>query len=467
MPTRTFRTVKLLLGLLILVSAAVAIGFRHRWLQPAASVQNEEDEPSGTQLSTAKVLELSPQARQNLKLVSKPTRSQSYWRTVVIPGEVTDRPGFSDRSVTSPVVGIVTQIHAFPGDTVRTGDRLFTLRLLSEYIQNTQSELFKATRETQLLNEQRERIREAAESGGIPRVRLVEIDQQMRRQQAIIQSYRQDLLTRGLNESQIAEVAEGRFVASVDIVAPASIQRPSKDAGQADAPPSEVEQEKFVYELQELKVEIGNQVQAGQLLGVLANHRSLLIEGHAFKREAPFLEQAAQNEWPVQVEFVEDEPVNWSKVEQTFLIHHLANSIDPINRTFKFFILLTNQSQPYEKHGETHLTWRYRPGQRVRLHVPIEEMRDVFVLPAAAIAREGPEAFVFQQNGDLFHRKPVRVLHEDRLNVVIANDGSVPPGLYLAQGGAASLNRVLKAQSASGVPVGMHVHADGTVHGAH
>ena len=32
---------------------------------------------------------------------------------------------------------------------------------------------------------------------------------------------------------------------------------------------------------------------------------------------------------------------------------------------------------------------------------------------------------------------------------------------------AASLNRVLKAQSASGLPAGFHVHADGTVHGAH
>jgi hypothetical protein len=53
------------------------------------------------------------------------------------------------------------------------------------------------------------------------------------------------------------------------------------------------------------------------------------------------------------------------------------------------------------------------------------------------------------------------------LHVVLANDGSVSPGWFLAQSGAASLNRVLKAQAAGGVPVGFHVHADGTVHGAH
>ena len=91
----------------------------------------------------------------------------------------------------------------------------------------------------------------------------------------------------------------------------------------------------------------------------------------------------------------------------------------------------------------------------------------MFVLPSAAIVREGPEAFAFRQNGDLFNRIAAHVLYEDRLNVVLANDGSITPGLYLAQNAAASLNRVLKAQAASGVRADVHVHADGTVHAAH
>jgi len=48
----------------------------------------------------------------------------------------------------------------------------------------------------------------------------------------------------------------------------------------------------------------------------------------------------------------------------------------------------------------------------------------------------------------IFNRTPVHVLHEDRLNVVLANDGSVGPGRFVAQGSGASLNRVLKAQAA-------------------
>ena len=81
----------------------------------------------------------------------------------------------------------------------------------------------------------------------------------------------------------------------------------------------------------------------------------------------------------------------------------------------------------------------------------------MLVVPASAVAREGPEAYVFRQNGDLFDRWPVHVLHEDRSNVVIANDGSVAPGWAIAHNAAASLHRILKAQAAGGMPAGMHV----------
>ena len=444
---------------------ASAAWYRDLWLpllqpptdKPRAAAAGDE-EPA----AQAKVLELSPQARQNLKLVSRPAKLSNYWRSIIVPGEITDRPGLSDRGVTSPAVGVVTQIHAFAGDTVRPGDKLFTLRLVSEYIHNTQSELFKVTRDIEIETEKRQRLSQIGE-GGIPQVRIIEVDQQLRRLQAASESYRQDLLTRGLSLDQIAQVAAGKFVATVDVVAPPPIVAASASGAATPAAPAA----DVAYEVQELKADLGTQVQAGQLLGVLSNHRTLYIAGHAFKREASSLERAAQEHWPIEVEFAEDDAASWPALDQTFEIRHLSNTVDPTSRTFDFFVPLTNHSRSYQKDGKTFVVWRFRPGQRVRLHVPVEELKDVVVLPAAAVVREGPEAYVFRQNGDLFDRRPVRVLHEDRLNVVIANDGSVAPGWYLAQGSAASLNRVLKAQSASGTPVGVHVHADGTVHGAH
>jgi len=426
---------------------------------PTATSHDEEPAPQ------AKVLELSPQARRNLQLVSRPAKLSTYWRSVIVPGEIIDRPGVSDRGVTAPAVGVVAQVHAFAGDTVRPGDRLFTLRLVSEYIHNTQSELFKVTRDIELEVEKRQRLAQIGE-GVIPQVRIIEVDQQLRRLQAASESYRQDLLTRGLSSEQIAEVATGRFVATVDVVAQPPNPPPSA-AGAAAPDATTVPAPAMVYEVQELKVDLGTQVQAGQLLGVLSNHGSLYIAGHAFKREASSLERAAQGQWPIRVEFAEDDAASWPALDQTFEIRHLSNTVDSTSRTFDFFVPLVNQSRSYTKDGKTFIVWRFRPGQRVRLHVPVEQFEGVIVLPAAAVVREGPEAYVFRQNGDLFDRRPVHVLHEDRLNIVIANDGSVAPGWYLAQGSAASLNRVLKAQSASGMPVGVHVHADGTVHGAH
>ncbi|MCX7422995.1 MAG: efflux RND transporter periplasmic adaptor subunit [Planctomycetia bacterium] len=444
---------------------------RDRWIVLIASrtTPSEAVEEAATPIPEASVLKLSPQARKNLGLVAKAAKPQTYWRTIQVPGAIVDRPGRSDRGVTAPAVGAVVQIHAFPGDTVKPGDRLFTLRLFSEYLQNTQSELFKATRETLLVKEQKVRLADAAKNGAIPESRIVELDNQLRRQSAAIQAYRQDLLTRGITPSQIDGVTEGKFVSTIEVVAPPPVADVKREP--------EIEQTAFplvdqpaagpVYEVQELKVDLGQQVQAGQLLSMLSNHHSLYIEGHAFKQEAPFLERATQNDWPIQVEFAEDDQAHWPSLEQSFQIRHLANSIDPTSRTFDFFIPLTNQSRGYEKEGQTFLVWRFRPGQRVRLHVPVEELKDVLVLPSDAVVREGPEAYVFRQNGDLFNRIAVHVLYEDRLHVVLANDDSITPGLYLAQNAAASLNRVLKAQAANGVRADVHVHADGTVHGAH
>ena len=438
-----------------------------RWLSPRAPVETTADLPAP--IAEVKVLKLSSQARKNLGLVAKAAKPQTYWRTIQVPGAIVDRPGKSDRGVTAPAVGAVVQVHAFPGDTVKPGDRLFTLRLFSEYLQNTQSELFKATRETELLKEQRVLMAKAAKSGAVAETKLIELDNQLRRQSAAIQAYRQDLLTRGLKADQIDEVTEGNFVSTIEVFAPPLVadMRQSADPQQAESPLVDDRLAGPAYEVQELKVDLGQQVQAGQLLSMLSNHHSLYIEGHSFKQEAPFLETAAQNGWPIQVEFAEDDNEHWPALEQTFQIRHLANSIDPASRTFDFFIPLTNQSRGYEKEGRTFLVWRFRPGQRVRLHVPIEELKDVLVLPSAAVVREGPEAFVFRQNGDLFNRIPVHVLHEDRLSIVLANDGSVTPGLYLAQNAAASLNRVLKAQAASGIRADVHVHADGTSHAPH
>ncbi|MBL4885813.1 MAG: hypothetical protein JKY95_14940 [Planctomycetaceae bacterium] len=465
------KSLRIFTGVAIVSTFGVAAFLtRETWIPmlspPTAQHDTEESAPP---VKEPKVLKLTLQARKNLRLVSKPAKYQAYWRKIQVPGAIVDRPGLSDRGVTSPAVGVVTQVHAFPGDTVKVGDRLFTLRLFSEYLQNTQKEYFSSAREIEFIESELKRLRPLSEKGGISKSKLIDLKNQLRRQSTVIQAHRQDLLTRGLNPDQIENITQGKFVSTVDVVAPPLVERQSNSPTiqqttfrLLDSQPTE-----FAYEVQELNAELGQQVQAGQLLSTLANHSSLYLEGHAFKREAPYLEAAAQNGWGIVVEFAEDDPTHWPVLSQKFEIRHLSNAIDAKSRTFGFFIPLLNQSRSYKKSDETFVVWRFRPGQRVRLHIPVEELNNVLVLPAAAVVREGPEAYVFQQNGDLFNRIAVHVLHEDRLNIVLANDGSVTTGLYLAQNAAASLNRVLKAQAASGMRADVHVHADGTVHASH
>lgn len=472
---RTLKLLKALIGPAIVVGVVAAMWFfRDRLF--AISEPSTETTANATDKSAEKqtVLEISSQARKNLGLVSKPAKPQEYWRSVLIPGEIADRPGLSDRGVTSPAVGIVTAIHAFPGDTMRPGESLFTLRLFSEYLQATQTQLFKARQETAIIQAEIDRLSSAVSSGAVSKSKMIALRSDISRQNTLIQSARQELLTRGLRPGQVAQIEGGTFVSTVEVVAPPVM--PNQVSSNLSMP-SPVRQASLLtdasstggiaYEVQELSVELGQQVQAGQLLAKLSNHQSLYVIGHAFKREAPFLEQAAQERRPIDIEFAEDTEGRWPESEQKFEIRHLSNSIDTESRTFDFFIPLANQSRAYEKQGKAFLVWRFRPGQRTRLHVPVEKYENVFVVPAAAVVREGPEAYVFRQNGDLFKQLPVHVLHEDRQSVVIANDGGITPGTYLAQSAAASLNRVLKAQTASGEQPGLHVHPDGTVHAAH
>ncbi len=461
---KVLRYLQPLLGVALVAGLATAGFFtRETWLpwfqhgkpaEPVAS-SNEAATPS------EKVI-VSEQAQRNLGLTAKPLKAQTYWKTIQVPGMVVDRPGQSDRGVVAPATGVVARVYRFPGDTVRPGDVLFTLKLLSESLYLTQTDLFKATQDITLAQAQRKRL--AASAGAIPEARIIEVDNQITRLEVAVKAYRQELLNRGFGPDMIDGVTGGKFVNEMAIVVPpanadarstpSSLSMPVS-GGPSGTPPT--------FEVQELKVDLGQQVQAGQTLCLIANHQRLAIEGRAFRDETPLLEKSVREKWPVEVDFQEDPAAGWAEVKQTFPIRHMANTIDPVNRTFAFRMPLENESRVVEDGGRTQTLWRFRPGQKVRLLVRVEKLDNVFVLPADAVSREGPEAFVFTQNVNTFERKPVHVLLQDRQHVVVANDGSLIAGAFVVQSAAAQLSRMVKA-GASGVPKGFHIHADGSLH---
>jgi multidrug efflux pump subunit AcrA (membrane-fusion protein) len=447
-----------LLWLLIATGLGTSAYFtRDHWkpvLFPVAKAPTEDDhDDHDHDHDPSEQVLLTKQAQKNLRLTTKPLKPVTFWKTITVPGILIDRPGFGDRGVVAPVTGIVSRIHKVAGEPVQPGEVLFTIKLLSETIHQTQTDLFKATQDIKLTEAQRKRL--LASGGAVAEARVIEVENQLTRLEVATKAYRQELLNRGLPPEQLAGVAEGKFVTEIPIVAPARTATIP-----ATAPESLTTSP---FELQELKVELGQQVQAGQTLCLLANHQLLSVEGRAFRDESILLERVLQEGWPIEIDFDEEPGHGWGTVGQTFKVTYIANTIDPESRTFRFLMPLDNQTRAIEKDGKSLLLWRFRPGQRVRLLVRVEKLDNVFVLPADAVARDGADTYVFRQNGDIFDRKPVHVIYRDRTQVVVANDGSVPANLFVAQTGAVQLNRMVKSQSGT-TPKGFHVHADGSVH---
>ena len=407
-------------------------------------------------------VELSDQAKRNLKLSSKRAYPQSFWKRTEIPGEIVDRPGLTDRSLTSPIAGVITAVHAQQGDIIKPGDRLVTIRLVSDYLQQVQSDLFKAVRETEIVNTEIARIQTMVERGIVPEKRVIQLRQDVERQRSQIDAIYQDLVMRGFSDAQVANAKQGKFLTSIEIKAPIKpldSRQAKLNLGQSKEEPAKSQ----FFEVHELVSELGHQVRPGEQIAVLSDHQHLFIRGHAFKREAGILEQVMEKGWSVGVEFVDDVPENWPNLNQRFKIRHLTNEVDPESRTFDFIMPMENQSRIYGDGDRTSIVWRFRPGQRVRLQIPVEKIEGVLVLPAAAVVRDGAEVYAFQASGRFYRRFPVHLLYQDRHNVVLANDGSLPVGAEVAQGAAASLNRILKSQTNEGGQE-FHVHADGTVH---
>ncbi len=462
--SRLMRMLGITAVVVVLVGAAYAT--RDRWLPLLhhAEATTEEavvEAPSEEAVAPSRVV-VNEQAQSNLGLVAKAMKPQIYWKTIQVPGMVIDRPGQSDRGVVAPAIGVISQIHHFPGDTVQSGDLLFTLTLLSESLHLTQSDLFKSTQEIGLAQSQKERL--ATAGAGLPAARIIEVENQITRLEIAVKSYRQELQVRGFEPALIDSISQGKFVKELVITVPSFLTSSNPDSTKpAETPAIKSEDPPPMYEVEELKVELGQQVQAGQTLCLISNHQRLAIEGRAFRDETPLLERSVRQGWPVEIDFREDTN-DWDAPLHEFRIHHLANTIDSSTRTFAFRIPLENQSRVIDDSGRTQTLWRFRPGQKLRIQVRAEKFENVYVIPSDAVAMEGPEAFVFTQNVNTFERMPVRILLHDRRQVVLANDGTLLPGTYVVQSAAEQLNRMLKSGENSGVPKGFHIHADGSLH---
>jgi cobalt-zinc-cadmium efflux system membrane fusion protein len=408
-----------------------------------AAMNHEGEHDHGHEHADLNGLELSQQARRNIGLRTGPVELGPYDRKVSIPGMVVERTGQSVIDITAPLTGVVTQVHATVGESVAPGAKLFDLRLTHEDVVQAQADFLKTAQELDVIHKEVRRLQEVTRDGAVAGKLYLERKYEEEKQAAALQAQREALMLHGLSADQVEQILKTRkLLPSISVFAPAAADEPSQS----------------VLQVQSLSVERGQHVNTGDSLAILSNHAELLIEGRAFEQDAGPIAGALENGWSVSavVESSEGEPA----LVEGLQILYLASRVDRESRALHFYVNLPNRLlRDSQSGGRRYVAWRFKPGQRMQVQVPVERWTDRMVLPIAAIAQDGPETYIFRVNGDHLVRQPVHVEFRDQLSAVIASDGSVYPGDEIAMNAAHQLLVALKNKSGGGVdPHAWHTH---------
>lgn len=419
-------------------------------------------------------LELSAQALRNIGLSDEtiqPIKLETFRRSITVPAVVVERPGRTRVQVATPMTGVITHVHAVQGEAVEPGTLLFQIRLTHEDLVNAQTEFVKTLGELEVEEKEIARLKNVTRSGAVAGKLLLDREYARDKLTALLRAQREALKLHGLSEDQVDQIAtERRLLRELQVFAPsidshgddelkltrrfishASYQQPVE---QLDADPPHT----GPLILQQLDVHKGQSVAAGETLCILTDYDELFIEGMAFEQDVSQLRLASEQEWTVGAIF--QQPGDKTLVVEDLKIAYLANNVDPNSRTLHFYVRLPNEvTKDRREQGNRYVEWKYLPGQRLQLRVPVELWAEQIVLPVDAVAREGAESFVFQQNGDHFDRIPVHVKYRDQYSAVIENDGSLFPGDVVALRGAHQMQMTLKNKAGGGVdPHAGHNH---------
>ncbi len=461
------RFTKWIAGLVLIAAATAATTTYSTWrphaekwvakLKPSPKVEEvsagheEADAHAGhdhAAHSEANSIVMSPQARKNIGLQIAKVELRPFTKTVTVPGIVVERAGRSTVEVTAPLTGVVTRIYPIEGEAIEPGQKLFDVRLTFEDLVQSQSDLLQTAEELDVTTREIKRIEKLSTEGALSGKQLLERQYESQKLEAVLRSKRQSLVLHGLTTEQVDDILKRReLLKELTVVAPTPAENGVAAKG------------KKLFQIQAIKVSQGQQVDAGASLAVLADHAELYIKGEAFERDVSAISKAADQKALLTVQFEAEQ--NSEAVISDLTILYLASSVHPATRTLDFFVLLPNELLRDATNDAKHrfISWRFRPGQRVQLQVPIETLPGRIVLPINAIAQEGVETYVFSPNGDHLERRNVHVEYRDERWAVIANDGSLFPGDSVAISGAPQLQMAVKNKSGGAIdPHAGHNH---------
>ena len=324
---------------------------------------------------------------------------------------------------------------------------LFDMQLTHEELVDAQADCLRIAEELDVVKREVARVAKVAAGGAIAGKTLLQAQYEQQKLEAALRAQRQRLLLHRLTPGQVQGILDDRkLLQDFTVVTPplgedtpATAERP--------------------MQVQQLNVERGQHVTAGDPLCVLADHAELYIEGKAFEQDIPTLAASAKEDWPVTAVF--ELPDNRRSVIPNLRILYLANEVALQSRAFNFYVPLKNELVPGipTDTGHRFIDWKFKPGQRLRLLVPTEPSTKQIVLPIESIVNEGAETYVYEYHGGHYDRRNVQVKYRDQDEAVIVDDGSLELGAEVAVSGAYQIHMGVKNKAGQGVdPHAGHTH---------
>jgi len=431
----------ILLRIALFLSIAVAIGLIGYFTgmqttsspsppaEAADEVHADHEDEHGHDHGSGEVVTLTDTAYDNLKIAVKTMRGETYVSPLTIPGEVVEIPGRSSFTVAAPVGGNIRNVHVDVGQLVHLTDPLFTLDIVDEPVLSAQIDLLDVLGQLDVTQSEIDRLSPLAESGAIAGRKQLEFEYQKQKLQKRKDARVQELIARGLTAKQVSTVIEQRqLVKQIDVLLS---EVPRDDMSS--------EQDPVAFVVETLEIHPGMTVDRGTSLARLADHRYLYVRGEAFEQDVPRLYELEANHVPIEVQFghAHENEADRNYATRTAEIAYIDNHADETTGTFFFYLRIKNEVAADSLLLDQTVTrqWRFKPGQRVHLKLPMDKYEDQFVLPREALVEEGIETFVFQQvfghvepGTKEFQKVPVEVIHRDTNTAVISRDGDIRLG---------------------------------------
>ena len=396
-----------------------------------------------------------------------------------------ERPTVSNLRASTRLQGVVRRIFVQVGQSVREGDPLVELELTGDQLASAQAVLLDSVQQLKITDDEIARLQPAAQSGGIARKSLIEKQYEQRRMKSVVESKRQELLVRGLSNEDVTGIIQNqKLVRSVLIRVPSGI-RP-QNSGETTALESSLDEEfrlvsqspsepeavadEWVYSVEMMNVSPGSVLASGEDVCDLSYHETLLIEGQAYERDLPVLNEIIRSRKPVSVSVGD---VNSPIVIDDLQILFMDNHVDNVTQTYRFYIEVPNSvlTENIVETKQRFRTWRFKPGQRGRVRLPQQEWSDRLILPAEAVVQDGIDHVVFRELGQHFHEGEaphsdfqkivVKVDYQDQHTVVVDAQKQLKVFHKIAMNNADMLLRAMKEASGGG---GGHGHHHGHSH---